>query len=140
LIVGFQMEETGMGTLKRRFHPPEDPMDPRFVKVVTDHHGQALYFSRAPIPVDRDRACTPSAPSHHFLHLGVYIYTRSILLRMAGLPSGHLEDLEKLEQLRALEHGIPIRVWETIHSSIRIDCPEDLAKAEPLLQGALPLS
>lgn len=132
LIVGFQTEEVGMGTLKRRFHPPEDPRDPRYVKVVTDHQGQALYFSRAPIPVDRDRAWTHAAPSHHFLHLGVYIYTRSILLRMAELPSGHLENLEKLEQVRALEHGIPIRVWETAHSSLRIDCPEDLEKAPRL--------
>ena len=67
------------------------------------------------------------------IHLGIYIFRRSELQRFSGLPTGLLEEAEKLEQLRALEHGRPIMVWETAHESIRIDTPADIAMAESRL-------
>ncbi|MYF24928.1 MAG: 3-deoxy-manno-octulosonate cytidylyltransferase, partial [Nitrospira sp. SB0678_bin_10] len=95
--------------------------------VVTAHQGKALYFSRAPIPHARDHV--RDNPPFASLHLGVYIFRRRTLNRFASLPSGELEETEKLEQLRALEHGIPIHVWETNHASLRIDTQEDLERA-----------
>jgi len=65
----------------------------------------------------------------HYIHLGLYIYTRETLLRLVSLPTGALEEAEKLEQLRALDHGITIQVWETGHQSLRIDTPADAASA-----------
>ena len=64
------------------------------------------------------------------MHLGVYIFRKSVLTQIANFPSGILEDAEKLEQLRALEYGIPIQVWETRHPSLRIDDPADVPVAE----------
>jgi 3-deoxy-manno-octulosonate cytidylyltransferase (CMP-KDO synthetase) len=63
----------------------------------------------------------------HYIHLGVYMFTKDTLLKFAALPTSPLEDAEKLEQLRALENGIRIRVWETQHASLRVDRPEDVA-------------
>jgi 3-deoxy-manno-octulosonate cytidylyltransferase (CMP-KDO synthetase) len=70
----------------------------------------------------------------HHIHLGVYIYTRETLLRLASLPTGALEEAEKLEQLRALDHGIAIRVWDTEHASLRIDTPADASSAGEILR------
>ena len=68
------------------------------------------------------------------MHLGLYMYRRDTLLKLAFLPTGRLEDAEKLEQLRALEYGIPIRVWETTHASLRVDTPEDVESVAEKLQ------
>ena len=65
----------------------------------------------------------------HYIHLGIYIYTRETLLRLASLATSGLEEAEKLEQLRALDNGISIRVWETLHASLRIDTPADVVSA-----------
>ncbi|NWF74151.1 MAG: hypothetical protein HXY51_14080, partial [Nitrospirae bacterium] len=104
------------------------------VKVVTDHAGHAIYFSRAPIPLVRDDVSRRAVGGLHYIHLGLYMYRRDTLLRFASLPTGRLEDAEKLEQLRALEHGIPIRVWETAHASLRVDTPEDVESVAQKLQ------
>lgn len=132
LIHPFVSSPAGIGTLKRQIHSTQDLTNPSIVKVVTDVHGQALYFSRSPIPCWRD-GITSGNNHIAYMHLGVYIFRKSDLLRYAGLPTGYLEDAEKLEQLRALEHGLPIMVWETEHESIRIDTPEDIIAAEGLL-------
>lgn len=137
LITAFQTSGVGMGTLKRPLQCEGDLHNPNNVKVVTDQQGQALYFSRAPIPFLRNGETGPVAPGLHYLHLGVYIYTRETLLQLATLPTSQLEEAEKLEQLRALEHGIPIRVWETAHPSLRVDRPEDIEEAAKVLQGAV---
>ncbi|MGH7148921.1 MAG: hypothetical protein ACREIJ_13615, partial [Nitrospiraceae bacterium] len=63
-----------------------------------------------------------------------YMYRRDTLLKLASLPTGQLEDAEKLEQLRALEHGIPIKVWETTHASLRVDTPQDIESVAEKLQ------
>lgn len=132
LILPFASSRAGMGTLKRQLYRTQDLANPSIVKVVTDALGQALYFSRSPIPCWRDGV--PSESNRiAYMHLGVYIFRKSELLRFAGLPTGSLEDAEKLEQLRALEHGLPMMVWETEHESIRIDTPEDIITAEGLL-------
>ena len=134
LVLAFRASGADMGTLKRRLGSEHDLTNPAVVKVVTNQHDEALYFSRAPIPYPRDEAPGQVVPGSHYMHLGVYIYTREMLARFAALPTGPLEDTEKLEQLRALEHGIPIRVWETAYPSLRLDHPEDVAEAESALQ------
>ena len=68
------------------------------------------------------------------MHLGLYIYTKDTLLRFAALPTSRLEEAEKLEQLRALDYGIPIRVWETKHASLRVDRPEEVPDVAERLQ------
>jgi len=123
-----------MGTLKRAIDSTEDVYNPSVVKVVTDHLGNALYFSRAPIPLVRDDTARRAVDVLHYVHLGLYMYRRDTLLKFASLPTGRLEDAEKLEQLRALEHGIPIRVWETAHASLRVDMPQDVESAAEKLQ------
>lgn len=106
----------------------EDIDDPNVVKVVVDARGYALYFSRAPIPYRRNPE--GAAPRRH---LGIYGYRRDCLLRLAGLAPSPLERSESLEQLRALEHGIPIRVLEAAEASPGVDTIEDLERVEALL-------
>ena len=127
LIDPFLAGDAEMGTLCRPFNCREEFTQSSVVKVVKDRQGKALYFSRAPIPHERDHV--HEASPFASLHLGVYIFRRHTLNRFASLPSGELEEAEKLEQLRALEHGIPIHVWETTHASLRIDTEEDLERA-----------
>ena len=134
LIKPFIKSGIGMGTLKRTIGSTEDLHNPSVVKLVTDQLGNALYFSRAPIPLVRDDASRAVVGGLHYIHLGLYMYRRDTLLKLASLPTGRLEDAEKLEQLRALEHGIPIRVWETQHASLRVDTPEDIESAAEKLQ------
>jgi 3-deoxy-manno-octulosonate cytidylyltransferase (CMP-KDO synthetase) len=134
LIKPFIESGAGMGTLKRTIDSTEDVHNPSVVKVVTDHLGNALYFSRAPIPLVRDDASRRAVEGLHYIHLGLYMYRRDTLLKLAAIPTGRLEDAEKLEQLRALEHGIPIRVWETTHASLRVDTPQDVESAAEKLQ------
>lgn len=130
LIVPFLQSQVPIGTLKRRFKQAQDTHDPSVIKVVTDQKGVALYFSRSSIPYYRDVSPTATEARCLYMHLGVYIFRREALLRFSQFPTGALEEQEKLEQLRALEHGLPIYVWETTHSSIRVDTPEDLLEAE----------
>jgi len=134
LIEPFIESGTEMGTLKRAIESTEDVHNPSVVKVVTDHLGNAIYFSRAPIPLVRDDTSRRAVEGLHYIHLGLYMYRRDTLLKLASLPTGRLEDAEKLEQLRALEHGISIRVWETKHDSLRVDTPEDVESVTERLQ------
>ncbi len=135
LIEPFIQSGAEMGTLKRVMDTTEELHNPAVVKVVTDARGYALYFSRAPIPLVRDDPDRRVVGGLHYIHLGVYMYTKETLLRFAALPTSALEDAEKLEQLRGLDNGIRIRVWETQHASLRIDQPEDVpAVAEKLQQ------
>jgi 3-deoxy-manno-octulosonate cytidylyltransferase (CMP-KDO synthetase) len=133
LVNPFLESGAEMGTLKRRLASGEDLHNPGVVKLVTDEIGRALYFSRAPIPHIRDKGPGTARDGLHYMHLGIYIFTRQTLLRFSELPTGTLEGTEQLEQLRALEHGIPIRVWETLHPSLRVDTPEDLKEAAGVL-------
>jgi 3-deoxy-manno-octulosonate cytidylyltransferase (CMP-KDO synthetase) len=134
LIEPFVESDAQMGTLKRAITSSDDLLNPAVVKVVTNQQGQALYFSRAPIPLVRDDPSRRAMEGLHYIHLGVYIYTRETLLNVAALPTGVLEDAEKLEQLRALEYRIPIRVWETKHESLRVDTPADAVSVSETLR------
>ena len=125
-------EGVPMSTLKTRFRDPSGAADPNAVKVVTDHRGNALYFSRLPIPYAREKS--EAGRFTWFKHLGLYVYERDFLLRYPALPRGPLEAAEKLEQLRALENGFPIRVIETASDSVGIDTEEDLARARANLK------
>jgi 3-deoxy-manno-octulosonate cytidylyltransferase (CMP-KDO synthetase) len=104
----------------------DEAHNPNCVKVVTDVDGKALYFSRYAIPYNRDQA----AGAAYFKHLGLYAYTRSALDRFHRLPPSRLEQTERLEQLRFLEHGIPISVAETPHDTIGVDTEDDLLRVE----------
>jgi 3-deoxy-manno-octulosonate cytidylyltransferase (CMP-KDO synthetase) len=105
-----------------------DIANPNAVKVVTDLNGRALYFSRATIPFDRDRARPP-----YFKHLGLYAYRKAALDRFVSLPESALEKSERLEQLRFLENGIPIHVGETPYDSVGVDTEEDLQRVIEIL-------
>jgi len=122
-----------MGTLARPMGV-EEAADPSKVKVVLDRQGFALYFSRAQIPFLRDGA-PPGAASPFLLHVGLYVYRRETLLRLAGLPPSPLEERERLEQLRALEHGIRIRVVVGEHESFGVDTPADLERVRRMMGG-----
>jgi len=134
LIEPFIQSGAEMGTLKRAMDSTEDLYNPAVVKVVTDARGYALYFSRAPIPLLRDDPDRRVVGGLHYMHLGVYMYTKEALLRFAALPTSRLEDAEKLEQLRGLDNGIRIRVWETQHASLRVDQQEDVPDVAEKMQ------
>jgi len=113
--------EVQVTTLKIRATPEEVPTRTAN-KVVTDRHGDALYFSRLPIPCDRDER----GDVVYWKHIGMYAYRRPVLEVYHSLPPSMLEQAEQLEQLRLLEHGIPIRVLETREATIGVDTEEDL--------------
>lgn len=131
-LVGILGEERklSMATAACPFGAGESPENPNAVKVVCDGDGNALYFSRSLIPYDRDGAARPGP----LRHLGIYAYRRTFLLRFVGWKPTPLEKLEKLEQLRALEHGAKIRVLQVRKAGIGVDTPEDARAAEELLR------
>ena len=127
-----------MSTLARRIVSHEDLFNPNIVKVVFNKKGDALYFSRSPIPFrkhpDMRRIFWPPDPnSQAYQHIGVYGYRKSFLLRYVREPVSALEETEGLEQLRALDMGARIRVALTEHPAVGVDVPEDIAKVEQLL-------
>lgn len=132
--------DPGVATLATPLRDPVDALDPRVVKVVVDLAGNALYFSRSPIPHTRDApgsgVVAEGARSRPSLwkHLGVYLYRRDVLMAFPKLPPGRLERLEVLEQLRLLEHGYKIRVVETPHDTVPVDVPGDVARVEAVLK------
>ncbi len=128
-----QLDGSPMATMARRMTAGEDVTDPNVVKVVTGVNGHALYFSRWPIPYDRDLKGAGEGLLHH---LGIYAYRPDTLKKLLLLPCGQHEVKEKLEQLRALENGIQIQVLMTNLRSIGVDTPEDVKEVESLLSKA----
>jgi 3-deoxy-manno-octulosonate cytidylyltransferase (CMP-KDO synthetase) len=116
-----------ISTLMHKIIDDQELRDTNKVKVVVDNDGCALYFSRSPIPFYRDE---PTKKTIHYKHLGLYAYRKEFLLTFTQLSYGLLEHAEKLEQLRALEHGFKIKVVETIFDSIEVDTPEDIKRVE----------
>lgn len=132
-----------MGTLMTPIRDREEYDNPSVVQVVVDRQGFALYFSRAPIPYMRiDGSAEPGSNGHFrhpvtrvpaYRHIGLYVYRRDTLLWFASLPRSPLEQTEGLEQLRALENGVRIRVVECEYSSIGVDTPKDLEKVRAVV-------
>jgi 3-deoxy-manno-octulosonate cytidylyltransferase (CMP-KDO synthetase) len=131
-----------MSTLRRVTTDAAEIASPHVVKVVVDHHNDALYFSRSAIPFLRD---SPATAGHYdskvasgfsrtvYKHIGLYGFRRDFLLTFATLPQTPLEQAESLEQLRALEHGYRIRAVATRFESIEVDTPEDLERVRQLM-------
>ncbi|MFN3650821.1 MAG: 3-deoxy-manno-octulosonate cytidylyltransferase [Armatimonadota bacterium] len=116
-----------MSTAATPIKDPRDVQDPGVVKVVLDRRGFALYFSRLPIPYYR-----AASDGRWLKHLGLYAYRRDFLFTYAALPPTPLEAAERLEQLRALEHGHRIRVVLTDHDAVSVDTPQDLERVRAL--------
>ena len=125
----FERPEVQVATLAVRC-PADEIADPNAVKVVTALDGRALYFSRATIPFDRDRA----GFTGYRKHLGIYAYRQAALERFAALPPSPLEKIERLEQLRLLENGIALYVADAPRDTIGVDTEEDLGRAEDFLR------
>lgn len=132
LAGAFDDAEVSLATLCTPIRDQRDIMAPNIVKVVLDFQGDALYFSRAPIPWIRGDG-RPRAP-RHLKHLGLYAFRRETLLEFLTLPPGELEELEQLEQLRWLENGYRIRVVVTDYDSVSVDVPDDVPRVEKLLR------
>lgn len=124
------------GTLVRAIDREEDLAQPGTVKVVLDLEGNCLYFSRSPVPHMRD-GLTGTWSRHHqyYKHIGLYVYRRDFLIRLADLHQTPLELTEKLEQLRILEHGYRIRGTVTSFDSIPVDTTEDLERVRSFFAG-----
>jgi 3-deoxy-manno-octulosonate cytidylyltransferase (CMP-KDO synthetase) len=129
LLALMERGDVAVGTLKTPCSP-EDVANPNAVKVVTALDGRALYFSRATIPLDRDR----SGAVRYYKHLGFYAYRKAALDGFSGWPESELERSERLEQLRFLENGTAIHVAETPYDTVGVDTEEDLKRVEAMLQ------
>ncbi len=116
-----------MATLAAEFQNQEQIADPNVVKLVTDTKGFAIYFSRAPIPYDRETSGIGNA-SQYLRHVGIYAYRKDFLLKITALPQTPLEKIEKLEQLRAIENGFGILVGKVEHLYDGIDTPQQYAE------------
>jgi 3-deoxy-manno-octulosonate cytidylyltransferase (CMP-KDO synthetase) len=125
--------EVVMATLAKRIEDEREIGDPNVVKVVMNRSGDAIYFSRCPIPFHREA----EGRRQYFKHIGLYVYRRDFLLGYSSLPMGPLEAAERLEQLRALENGYPIRVVETEYESLGVDTPEDLDRVSRLFESSM---
>ncbi|NTV31951.1 MAG: 3-deoxy-manno-octulosonate cytidylyltransferase [Deltaproteobacteria bacterium] len=131
LLKPFQDDpELPMTTLMIRIREKEEIENPNNVKVVSDRKGFALYFSRSPIPFYRDTGENQGV----YKHLGFYAYPVRFLRIFVSLSPGPLESAEKLEPLRALEHGFKIKVVETRFDSTEVDTPKDIKKAEHMIR------
>jgi 3-deoxy-manno-octulosonate cytidylyltransferase (CMP-KDO synthetase) len=126
-----------MSTLMKLIEDPREINDPNVVKVVTNLAGDAIYFSRCPIPYEREGPFARQGGGVHYKHLGLYVYRRDFLLAYSGLPVGPLERMERLEQLRAIENGHRIRMVETEYESLGVDTPEDLERVSALFEPSL---
>ena len=137
--------ECSIATSWEPIESPADVLSPDVVKVVVDDKGRALYFSRAPIPfpqaavrrngsLEAAIANEPELLSHFRKHTGLYVYRRDFLLRFSTWPQSPLELAERLEQLRALERGVKIKVVQACAPSVGVDTLEDLERVRALLE------
>jgi len=132
-----------IGTLVKKIVDPAEVFDPNVVKAVFDASGYAIYFSRSPVPYHRDKwkefdpLKLRRGDFTVFKHIGIYSYRKEALLRLAGLPPSRLESIEMLEQLRALENGMVIKVKETSFETHGVDTPNDIERIEKCLNSSL---
>jgi 3-deoxy-manno-octulosonate cytidylyltransferase (CMP-KDO synthetase) len=123
-----------IATLKTRITEADEFLSPSAVKVVTDLNGFALYFSRSPLPHSLKKFEANEVEAYK--HVGLYAYRRDFLFEFAKMPQTRLEKTERLEQLRALENGIKIKVVETRFNPLSVDTPEDLVAVNALVRSA----
>ena len=116
-----------MATLAAEFQTAEQVSDPNIVKVIIGHGNKAIYFSRWPIPYDREKTGVGDL-RQYLRHIGIYAYRKKFLLEITALPQTPLEKIEKLEQLRAIENGFDILVGKVKHTCDGIDTPEQYAE------------
>jgi 3-deoxy-manno-octulosonate cytidylyltransferase (CMP-KDO synthetase) len=123
--------ESVMATLMRRIDHPDDLFSPDVTKVIVNLSGEAIYFSRHPIPCCRDCEISNDWLERHayYRHIGLYGYRSGFLQEMSAWGPSALETMEKLEQLRVIEHGYPIQIAETDLSSVSVDTQQDLEQA-----------
>jgi len=126
LVAALQDESVEMSTLMAKVHNLSLLEESHIVKVIADRNGYALYFSRSPLPYQ--------ASDFFYQHVGIYGYRRDFLLNFKQLPPSRLEKLEKLEQLRALENGIRIKMVEIPFATLSVDTPQDIIKVEQFLK------
>ncbi len=130
LLAPFSADDSvQVASLMKKITAEEDFKNPNIVKVVCDRNNDALFFSRAAIPMNRKAGSMSSA----FEHIGIYAFRKKALLQFTQWEMGNLEQIEKLEQLRYLENGVKIRMVETDLQMLKIDVPSDLEKAERFL-------
>jgi 3-deoxy-manno-octulosonate cytidylyltransferase (CMP-KDO synthetase) len=129
LLSVFDNPSVQVASLMQELKDAEYIADSNYVKVVTDLHLNALLFSRSPIPYHREKNITPV----YYEHIGVYAFRKQALLNFTRWPISPLEAAEKIECLRYLENGIPIKMVATRYMGIEIDTPEDLERAKNLL-------
>lgn len=129
LVAAFANPEVKVASLMCKL-AADQVENPNCVKVVVDEQQRAIYFSRSPIPYNRE-----GNQLSYWKHIGVYAYRRELLLQFTSWSKGTLEQIEMLEQLRLLERGVSIQMVETSHQSIAIDTMEDLVKARNFLVG-----
>lgn len=127
LLQSVQNDSADIWTLKKQLTSPHEALSSHLAKVVCDHAGCALYFSRSLIPFYRD---VPEDERIYFKHVGIYAFTAQALDKLQSLSPSYLEKAELLEQLSFLYHGLKIRVHETQHEVLGIDLPEHLSAAE----------
>ena len=130
--------DLSVSTLMIAIHSWSEMLDPNICKVVVDNVGRALYFTRAPLPYNRDHGCVDKSKVDNevganqmifgYKHIGVYAYRKSFLLKFSNMKTSRLENTEKLEQLRILENGYSIQVVETKQNSVGVDRPSDIEK------------
>jgi len=132
----FNAPEAVMGTLIKKIKDFDDLINPNTVKVIVNTHGNAIYFSRIPLPFFRDIPDKKKWLENHtyYQHVGIYAYQKSFLLQFTGWPMSSLERAEKLEQLRALEMGYPILTAETEYEPLGVDTEEDLERVRQIIQ------
>ena len=124
-----QMQRCQVASLMQVLHVQEFIDDPNYVKVAVDKNMNSLMFSRSPIPYHRDKNITPV----YYEHIGVYAFRKQALLNFTAWPITPLEAAEKIECLRYLENGVPLKMVVTKYMGIEIDTPEDLVRAVKLI-------
>lgn len=130
LLNVFKDENVQVASLMQQLYDEQFIADPNYVKVAVDKNMNALFFSRSPIPYHRDKNVTPV----YYEHVGVYAFRKQALLNFTNWPITPLEAAEKIECLRYLENGVPLKMVVTQYMGVEIDTPEDLARAAALLK------
>lgn len=129
VLEAFDGKETKMATLKTKLELKEDIENPNTVKVITDRNDDAIYFSRTPLPYMRE-----DIPMDFYKHIGIYGYTKEFLLNYIKMEPTKLELAESLEQLRVIENGYKIKVYEISENLVGVDTQEDLEKVRKILK------